>query len=150
MTEIDNRPLIIGCDHAAFQLKEIIKAHVSGKGITVEDAGTNSENSVDYPNYGAKVAEAVSKGKFERGILLCGTGLGMSIVANKFQGIRAGLCNDLFSAAMSRKHNDENILVLGARVIGDILAKEIVDTWLNTPFEGGRHQDRLDLIEKCR
>ena len=138
--------LIIGSDHAAIGLKEIIKNHLQKSGIEVEDVGTFSEASVDYPDIGRQVASQVSQGVYERGILLCGTGLGMSMVANRFAHVRAALCNDLFSAALSRRHNDANILVMGGRVIGDVLALEIVDTWLATEFEGGRHQRRLDLF----
>lgn len=137
-------PIIIGCDHAAFGLKELLKSYLTENGIPVEDAGAFSEASVDYPDFGRKVAEAVSEGRFRKGILLCGTGIGMSMVANRFKGVRAALCNDIFAAQMSRQHNDANILVLGGRVIGDILALEILKTWLSTSFEGGRHQNRLD------
>ena len=137
-------PIIIGCDHAAFALKEIIKSYLAERQIAVTDVGAFDESSVDYPDFGKQVASAVSGGRFHRGILLCGTGLGMSMVANKYPGVRAALCSDMFSAIMSRQHNDANILVLGARVIGDILALEIVRVWLETPFEGGRHQSRLD------
>ena len=136
--------IIIGCDHAAYPLKEKVKAHLIEIAVDVEDVGTDSEISVDYSNFGAKVASQVSTGRFDRGILLCGTGLGMSMVANKFPHVRAALCNDLFSAIMSRRHNDANILVMGGRVIGEALAGEIVNAWLTTPFEGGRHQERLD------
>ncbi len=137
-------PVIIGCDHAAFELKEKIITLLRDRGIQVEDVGTSGGASVDYPDYGKQVAAQVSEGRFGRGILLCGTGLGMSMVANRFSGVRAALCHDLFGAIMSRKHNDANILVLGGRVTGDILAAEIVAAWLDTPFEGGRHQKRLD------
>ncbi|MGD8366679.1 MAG: ribose 5-phosphate isomerase B [Desulfobacterales bacterium] len=140
--------VIIGCDHAAVEMKEKIKAFLQSRQIEVEDVGTHGTESVDYPNFGAKVAAAVSQGRYRRGILLCGTGLGMSMVANRFPGVRAALCNDLFSAAMARRHNDANVLVLGGRVLGDVLAMEIVQTWLNTPFEGGRHQKRLDLFNR--
>jgi ribose 5-phosphate isomerase B len=102
---------------------------------------------VDYPDIGIQVATKVSQGSCARGILLCGTGLGMSMVANRFAHVRAALCNDLFSAAMSRRHNDSNILVMGGRVVGDVLALEILKTWLETPFEGDRHQRRLDLFD---
>jgi len=141
-------PIIIGCDHAAYPLKEKVKEFLSDYGIDVEDAGTFSEESVNYTDFGIKVASSVSKGYFKRGILLCGTGLGMSMVANRFSHVRAALCNDVFSVAMSRKHNDSNILVLGGRVIGDALAIELVKTWLETPFEGGRHQKRLDKFDR--
>jgi len=136
--------IIIGCDHAAFEMKEKIKKILEKLEISVEDVGTNSTESVDYSDFGKKVATEVSKGNFEKGILICGTGIGMSIVANRFKNVRATLCNDLFSAEMSRLHNDSNILVLGGRVIGDVLAEKIVKLWLKTPFEGGRHQKRLD------
>ncbi len=142
------KPIVIGCDHAAFALKGRIKAHLTDEaGVEVEDVGTFDESSVDYPDFGIKVAEAVSKGRFDRGILICGTGIGMSMVANRFPHVRAALCNDLFSAKMSKLHNNANILVLGGRVIGDILALEIVSTWMETVFEGGRHQARLEKFD---
>ncbi|RPH52531.1 MAG: ribose 5-phosphate isomerase B [Desulfobacteraceae bacterium] len=141
---MNKSPLVIGSDHAAYQLKEKIKIFLVENGIVVEDMGAQSESSVDYPDYGIKVASLVSAGKFDRGILLCGTGLGMSMVANRFSNVRAALCNDLFSAIMSRRHNNSNVLVMGGRVIGDVLAIEIVKAWLETQFEGGRHQARLD------
>jgi ribose 5-phosphate isomerase B len=143
-----SKKIIIGCDHAAFEMKEKIKTFLISLGIEVEDAGTDGEKSVDYPIYGANVASAVSQGRVRRGILLCGTGLGMSMVANRFPGVRAALCGGLFAASMSRRHNDANILVIGARVTGDVLALEIVKTWLETPFEGNRHQRRLDLFNR--
>lgn len=143
----DLLPIIIGCDHAAFQLKEIVKKFLEKNGLGVTDVGTHGEASVDYPDFAKKVASQVSTGKFSRGILICGTGLGMSMAANKFPHVRAALCNDLFSAQMSKRHNNANILVMGGRVIGDILALEIVKTWLETPFEGGRHQRRLDQFD---
>ncbi|MDZ7598049.1 MAG: ribose 5-phosphate isomerase B [Desulfobacterales bacterium] len=143
-------PIIIGCDHAAFALKEAVKAYLVENGITVRDAGTHATTSVDYPDFGARVAAAVSRGEYARGILICGTGIGMSIVANRFPHVRAALCNDLFSALMGRRHNDANILVMGGRVIGEGLALEIVRVWLETPFEGGRHQDRLDKFDSLK
>jgi ribose 5-phosphate isomerase B len=139
--------IIIGCDHAAYRLKEILKAAMENQGVDVTDVGTHGETSMDYPETGKMVAQKVSSGEYERGILICGTGLGMSMVANKYPHVRAALCNDLFSAAMSRRHNNANILVLGGRVIGDILALEILNTWLETAFEGGRHQRRLDMFD---
>lgn len=139
--------IIIGSDHGGFDLKEKIKAFLLSKGFTVEDAGPSGTESVSYVDYGKKVAGAVSRGQFSRGILLCGTGLGMSMVANRFPKVRAALCSDLFSARMSRLHNDANILVMGGRIIGDILAYELVKTWLETEFEGGRHQDRIQCID---
>ncbi len=143
-------PIIIGCDHAAFALKEAVKAYLVENGITVRDAGTHATTSVDYPDFGARVAAAVSRGEYARGILICGTGIGMSIVANRFPHVRAALCNDLFSALMGRRHNDANILVMGGRVIGEGLALEIVRVWLETSFEGGRHQDRLDKFDSLK
>ena len=139
--------IILGCDHAAYQLKDILKAYLADRDIEITDIGTNGIQSVNYPDYAKKVASAVSKGEFDRGILLCGTGLGMSITANRFKGVRAALCNDVFLAKLSRQHNDSNVLVLGARVIGDILALEILKTWLETPFDGGRHQDRINMMD---
>ncbi len=144
----DKVRIIIGSDHAAYDLKEKVKVFLIDKHIHIEDVGSYSKDSVDYPDYGIKVAAEVSSGKFERGILMCGTGIGMSMVANKFPHVRAALCTDLFSAMMSRRHNNSNILVMGGRVIGDILALEIVKTWLETPFEGGRHQERLEKFDE--
>lgn len=143
-----DKQIVIGSDHAAFELKEKIKDLLTSLGYEVEDTGTHSTASVNYADFGKKVAKAVSDGTFNRGILLCGTGLGMSIQANRFQGVRAALCSDIFSARMSRQHNDANILVLGGRVIGDILAFELVREWLSTPFEGGRHLDRIRSIDQ--
>ena len=140
----DKSPIIIGCDHAAYGLKETIRKHLVKIGIPVEDAGAYSEDSVDYPDVARRVAERVTSGEFSRGILLCGTGIGMSMAANRLPGIRAALCHDLFATIMSRRHNDANILVMGGRVIGDVLALEMVDVWLETPYDGGRHQRRLD------
>ncbi|MDX9785493.1 MAG: ribose 5-phosphate isomerase B [Desulfobacterales bacterium] len=140
--------IVIGCDHAAIALKEQIKAYLVSRGMTVHDIGTYSEASVDYTDFGIQLAQLISSGEFSRGILLCGTGIGMSMVANRFSNVRAALCNDLFSARMSRQHNDANVLVMGARVIGDILAMEILNIWLETPYEGGRHQRRLDKFNQ--
>lgn len=140
--------IVIGCDHAAFALKEKIKSHLVEKGHRVEDAGAFNEESVDYPDIGAAVASLVSKGNCRRGILLCGTGIGMSMVANKFRNVRAALCTEPFAAAMSRRHNDSNILVLGGRVTGETLALEVVDVWLNTPFEGDRHLNRIEKFHR--
>ena len=140
--------IALGCDHAGFGLKEEIVALLKNLNFEIDDCGTNGTQSVDYPDFGEKVSGLVSSGKVGRGILICGTGLGMSMVANKFPNVRAALCNDLFSAKMSRLHNDANILVLGGRVIGKDLAYEIVKTWLSTPFEGDRHLKRLNKIKK--
>lgn len=142
-----DKSIIIGSDHAAFELKEKIKTFLFNKGYVVEDAGTASEASVNYVDYGKKVAKAVSTGEFSKGILLCGTGLGMSMTANRFVNVRAALCSDIFSVKMSRLHNDSNILVLGGRLVGDILAYELVQTWLDTGFEGGRHLERIQSID---
>ncbi|MBW2023659.1 MAG: ribose 5-phosphate isomerase B [Deltaproteobacteria bacterium] len=139
--------IIIGSDHAGYPMKEKVKRFLISQGIEVEDVGTYSEKSVDYTDYGQKVASKVSDGTYQRGILICGTGIGMSIVANRFRGVRATLTNDLFSVIMSRRHNDSNILVMGGRIVGDELALKLVETWLSTPFEGGRHQRRLQKID---
>ncbi|MBU0993100.1 MAG: ribose 5-phosphate isomerase B [Proteobacteria bacterium] len=144
---VKSAPVIIGCDHAAFPLKEKIKSFLVDATIEVKDVGTFSEQSVNYAEYGMKVASKISRGEFTRGILLCGTGLGMSMVANRFPHVRAALCSDIFSAQMSRYHNDSNILVLGGRVIGETLAMELVRNWLETPFLGERHQDRLATFD---
>ena len=145
---MEQETIVMGSDHAAYQMKETIKSYLEGRGFAVEDVGAPGTDSVDYPDFGIKVASAVSTGKQKRGILMCGTGLGMSMVANRFPGVRAALCGDIFSAVMSRQHNDANILVLGGRVIGDVLAKEIVRAWLDTEFDGGRHQNRLDKFDR--
>ncbi len=137
----------IGCDHAGIGLKNQILPILEELAIEWKNFGTDSKESVDYPDFGERVAEEVSKGNFERGILICGTGIGMSIVANKFPGIRAALCNDAYSAKMSRLHNDANVLILPGRVIDNEVAKIIVKIWFSTPFEGGRHQRRLDKIK---
>jgi len=144
---MDQKAILIGSDHAAYQMKETIKTYLENQGYTVQDVGPQGIESVDYPDFGIEVAAAISSGKHTRGILMCGTGLGMSMVANRFPGVRAALCNDIFSAALSRQHNDANILVLGGRVIGDVLAQEIVKVWLDTAFEGGRHQARIDKLD---
>lgn len=138
--------IALGCDHAAYQLKAVVKKHIEANGYEVRDFGTFDEASVDYPDYAFFVGKAVVSGECERGILLCGTGIGIGIAANKIPGIRAALCHDLFSAEASRQHNNANILTMGARVIQPELALKIVDVWLNTEFEGGRHQRRIDKI----
>jgi len=138
--------IAIGCDHAGLELKESIKALLLNSGIETLDYGTGDNCSVDYPDYGERVSDAVSSGDVERGILICGTGLGMSIVANKFPGVRATLCHTPFTARMGRLHNDSNILVLGARIVDNDIASEIVRIWLETPFEGQRHLRRLEKI----
>jgi len=140
--------VIIGCDHAGFSLKMKVGDLLENLGHTVEDAGCHSEDSVDYPVYGKAVATGVAKGEFAKGILICGSGLGMSMVANRFRGVRAALCNDLYSAVLSRRHNDANLLVMGGRLIGSDLAEEIVRTWLTTEFEGGRHEGRIAQLDE--
>lgn len=137
----------IGCDHAGVSLKNEILPVLKELAIGWKDFGTTTEESVDYPDFGEKVSEEVSKGNFERAILICGTGIGMSIVANKFPRVRAALCRDGYSAKMSRLHNNANLLVLPGRIINKDTAKEIVKIWFTTPFEGGRHQRRLDKIK---
>ncbi len=139
--------LAIGCDHAGYGLKEDITELLKSLKIDFADCGTNSTDSVDYPDFGKKVSELVSSGKIDKGILICGTGIGMSMVANKFPNVRASLCNDLFTAKMSRLHNDANVLVMGGRIVGRDLAVEIVKLWLCTPFEGERHLKRINKIK---
>lgn len=138
--------LAIGSDHGGFRLKEAVKEYLSAKQIRFRDFGTHSTESVDYPDIAKTVAQAVAAGECDRGILICGTGIGISIAANKVKGIRAALCHDVFSAKMSREHNDANILAMGERVIGEGLALMIVETWLNSAFAGGRHENRVCKI----
>jgi len=137
----------LACDHGGFELKEELKNHIKSLGFEPVDLGTFSEDSVDYPDYGILLAEKVSRGALEKGILVCGTGIGMSIVANKFPRVRAALVNDVYSSRFSREHTDANIVVIGARIVGRELAKEIVKVWLDTAFAGGRHKTRLEKIE---
>ena len=141
--------IAIGCDHAGHGLKREVVKLLRQLKVPYEDLGCASPDaSVHYPIYGKKVVDAVLARPHARGILICGTGLGMSIMANRFPGIRAALCHDIFSAMMSRRHNDANLLVMGGRVIGADLGQEVVRVWLTTPFEGGRHQERLNLLEQ--
>ena len=140
------KKIAIASDHGGFDLKETVIGHLLNDGWEIDDLGPRNENSVDYPDYAIKLAEIIANKKAERGIVICGTGVGMSIVVNRFPGIRGTLCSDIYTAKMCREHNDSNILIMGGRVIGKGLASEIVDTWLNTAFEGGRHQRRLDKI----
>lgn len=140
--------IAIGSDHGGFELKKEIMAHLDARGLEYKDFGTYSDASCDYPVYGKAVAKAVASGECERGIIICGTGIGISIAANKVHGIRAALCGDCFSAEASRQHNDANVLALGARVVGPGLALKIVDTFLDTPFSNGeRHIRRIEMIE---
>ena len=136
----------IGSDHGGFPLKEEIKKHLDEIGVAYKDFGTNTPDSCDYPIYAEAVARAVVSGEVEKGILICGTGIGISIAANKVKGIRAALCGDCYSAEYTRRHNDANVLTMGARVTGGGLACKIVDTFLATEFEGGRHARRVALI----
>ncbi|SVB86664.1 uncharacterized protein METZ01_LOCUS239518 [marine metagenome] len=136
----------IASDHAGFDLKKDIVLLLRDLGYEVNDMGPSCDDSVDYPDYAISVAEAVTKNIVSRGIVLCGTGIGMSIVVNRFPGIRGTLCSDIYTAKLCREHNDSNILIMGGRVVGPGLAGEIVKVWLQTPFEGGRHQKRLDKI----
>ncbi len=138
----------IGSDHGGFELKEYIKEYLDKEGIQYIDYGTNSLESVDYPDYGKKVAEAVVSKEVDRAIVICGTGIGISIACNKVKGIRCALCGDTYSARMSREHNDANILALGGRVIGRDLALEIVSIWLKSEFAGGRHGRRVEKISE--
>ncbi len=138
--------IAIASDHGGYELKEDLKLFLDQIGYAVEDLGTNNENSVDYPDYGINLSKKVASGAYEKGILVCGTGIGMSIVANKVAGVRAALVNDLYSARMSVEHNDANVIVIGGRVTGNQLAREIVKVWLESMFQGGRHQKRLDKI----
>jgi len=137
----------IGCDHGGLDLKDIVKLVLKELGHDIDDQGCNSSESVDYPNFAKAVSSLVRNGECERGILICGTGIGMSMAANRIPGIRAALCHEMFSARMSREHNDANVLCLGARVIGQGLAAETVRTWMTTDFAGGRHQRRIDMFK---
>lgn len=145
--------IAIGSDHGGLELKKKLIEYLNQKNIEFKDFGTYTADSCDYPDIAAEVAGQVAQNKFEKGILICGTGIGMSIAANKVKGIRAALCHDVYSAKMCRRHNDANILACGARVIGEGLFLEIVDAFLSTGFEGGRHKIRIDKIargEGCR
>lgn len=137
---------IIASDHGGLELKESIKIYLENRGIEVRDLGTDNGDSVDYPDFGERVAKAISIGEAEKGILICGTGIGMSIVANKFPGVRAALIWDEFTARMSKEHNNANILVMGGRMLTEAQASHMVGVWLDANFEGGRHQKRLDKI----
>ncbi len=140
--------LAIGSDHGGFELKNHIIKHLEERGVSYRDFGCYDENSVDYPDIAKAVGEAVAGGEYDRGILICGTGIGISIAANKVPGIRAALCADVYSAQMTKRHNNANIICLGGRVVGRELACMIVDAWLDAEFEGGRHQNRIDKIHQ--
>jgi len=141
-----NVMIAIGSDHAGFELKEKMKLKLEDLGYETYDMGTFDKNPVDYPLIAYDVAKEVAAGNYDKGIIICGSGIGVAIAANKIPGVRAATCNDLYSAKMSRKHNDANILTMGGRVVGEDLAYEIAKTWLETEFEGGRHQRRVDLL----
>ena len=140
------KKISIASDHGGFNLKEDISLFLNQLGFEVNDLGPNNSNPVDYPDYGISLATHISNNIDTYGIVICGTGIGMSIIVNRFSGIRGALCSDLYTAKLCREHNDSNILIMGGRVIGHGLAKEIVKVWLSTPFEGGRHQKRIDKI----
>ena len=140
--------IALGCDHGGYELMQEVKKHLEERGLEYKDFGCNGPESVDQPVYGKKVAQAIVDGECEKGILICGTGIGISITANKFKGIRAALCTDCFTAEATRLHNDANILAMGGRVVGPGLALKIVDTFLDTPFSGDeRHIRRINMIE---
>jgi ribose 5-phosphate isomerase B len=140
--------IAIGSDHAGYSLKEELKKVLEKEGFEVIDMGTEGEESVDYPDYAREVAQLISKGKVKKGLLICGTGLGMAIVANKHRGVRATPCADILSARLAREHNDSNVLCLGSRLIASYHAQEILKTWLYTSFSGGRHERRINKIAR--
>lgn len=144
---MSNPKIALGADHGGYELKTYIERFLSKNGYQYKDFGTFDTKSVDYPQVAKEVSTAVANGSFGKGILICGSGLGVCITANKTNGVRAVTCHDTYSARMSRAHNDANVLTLGGRVVGRDLALDIVDTWLNTNFEGGRHKRRVDMIE---
>ena len=140
--------IVIGCDHAAYELKLKVIAHLNAQGIETEDIGTHSTESCDYPNYADALCKKITSGEYERGILICGTGIGMSIAANKHRGIRAACCSDTFSARLTREHNDANVLCFGARVVGEGLAYDLVDLFVSTDYEGGKHARRVAMLDE--
>lgn len=140
--------LAIGSDHAAFEFKDEIKKYLDEKKIKYKDFGCFSTNRTDYPIYGEAVGRAVASGEYEKGLLFCGTGVGISLAANKIKGVRAVVCSDCYTAKLSREHNNTNILALGSRVVGLDLAKMIIDSWLGAEFEGGRHATRVDMLSR--
>ena len=138
--------IAMACDHGGLRLKNVLKADLEKNGYEVEDFGTYSEDSCDYPDYASLAAKAVASGKCERGVVVCGTGIGVSITANKVDGISCALCHDVFSAKATRNHNDSNMLAMGQRVIGEGLALEILHTWMSNEYEGGRHDARIEKM----
>ena len=139
--------IAVAADHGGYKLKEKVKEHLLERGIEVEDLGTHSEESVDYTIYGKLCGEAVASGQADLGVVVCGTGIGISIAANKVHGIRCGLCTSVEMAHLTKQHNNANILALGGRTTGEELAMEIVDEWLDTQYEGGRHQRRVEMLD---
>lgn len=142
----DKVTVAVGSDHAGFALKESVRGYLEAKGFTVEDCGVHSPEPADYPDYAERVASRVARGKVHTGVLMCGTGLGVSIAANKVEGIRAAVCNNTLLAYFARAHNDANVLTMGGRIVGEAEARRILDTWFSTPFEGGRHEERVEKI----
>lgn len=140
------KTILIACDHGGLELKSLLKSDLEKRGLAVLDIGTHSSDSVDYPDFAYQLAQAIKDGKAEQGVLLCGTGIGISIAANRFPHIRAALVHDAFGAQMARAHNDANVLVMGGRVIGPEIARQCLDIFLSTPFEGGRHARRVDKL----
>ena len=138
--------IALACDHGAYALKEEVKKHLDKLGLEYKDFGTNSLDSCDYPDFAGPAAQAVASGECDRGIVMCTTGIGVSITANKVKGVRCALLSDIMSARMTRQHNNTNMMAIGAVVVGPMLAMEIIDTWLGTEFEGGRHQRRIDKM----
>lgn len=138
--------IAMACDHGGLRLKNLLKEYLLVNGYEVEDFGTNSEDSCDYPDYAGKAAKAVASGACDKGVVVCGTGIGVSITANKVNGVRCALCHDVFSAKATRAHNDSNMIAMGQRVIGEGLALEILKAWLSTEFEGGRHIQRIEKM----
>lgn len=145
---MDKIKIAIGSDHGGYELKEIVKSYVEKLGYEYKDFGTNDGNSIDYPVIAKEVAKSVTDKEFDKGIIICGSGLGVAIAANKVKGVRAVTCHDSYCAKMSRLHNNANVLTMGGRVIGPDVACEIVKIWLETEFEGGRHQKRIDMLEE--
>ncbi len=139
--------IVIGCDHAAYELKEEVKQKLLNEGHEIFDVGTDSAESVDYPIYGHAVGRAVAEGKAERGIAICGSGIGISIACNKVPGIRAALCTSVEMAEMCRRHNNANVICMGARMISRELAFDMIDTWMTTEFEGGKHERRINMLD---
>lgn len=140
---------VIASDHAGYALKERVKAWLKDRGVDAVDFGVHSPERADYPDYGHRVGEAIAAGQFDRGVIVCGSGIGISIAANRHDGVRAALCNDVYSATMARAHNDANVLALGARVVGEGVAEAALDAFIATPFEGGRHAERVKKLDRA-